>query len=130
MFTAFEELKRKRGTPFANIIVNIILAPKCLLLFHCNIRIIPCQYPFLKFLSISQKKHNFKNAHIMRKNHDFLYLVYEGLFIFIHLLKHKTIFFMTSQIDFLDILKLLLFNKKNRANRLIAGFFKNYAFIC
>lgn len=86
MFTAFEELKRKRGTPFANIIVNIILAPKCLLLFHCNIRIIPCQYPFLKFLSISQKKHNFKNAHIMRKNHDLLYLGYEGFFIFIHFL--------------------------------------------
>ena len=66
----------------------------------------------------------------MRKNHDSLYLVYEGLFIFIHFLKHKNIFFMTSQIDFLDILKLLLFNKKNHANRLIAGFLKNYAFIC
>ena len=48
----------------------------------------------------------------MRKNHDSLYLYYEGLFIFIHFLKHKNIFFMTSQIDFLDILKLLIFNKK------------------
>ena len=64
------------------------------------------------------------NIPIRKTAHFIIYLI------LVHFLKHKNIFFMTSQIDFLDILKLLLFNKKNHANRLIAGFLKNYAFIC